>query len=82
MGHDHVPVWVIRFTDVPDQQAGGGGAAGSEPMAAPSPVLQDIVAIVDASNGKVLEVRSDRPDDPAQLSPPTNAPGKPSPSPS
>ena len=61
MGHDHVPVWVIRFTNVPDQP-GGAGSSQSDSTAPPSPVLQDIVAIVDATTGVVLEVRSDRPD--------------------
>jgi hypothetical protein len=67
---------------VPDEPGGPGGVSGSEPTAAPSPVLQDIVAIVDATNGGLLEVRSDRPDAQAQPAPPTEAPGKPNASPS
>lgn len=83
IGYDHVPVWVIRFINVPDDPAGpGDGPTEGDSPSPQTPVLQDVVIFVNADTGKALQLRSDRPDDVAQLSPPTAAPGKPSQSPS
>jgi hypothetical protein len=75
VSYDQLPVWVIRFTDVPDEASGAGGAAGSETSVGSSVELHDILAIVDATDGTPVAVLSDLPDATAQPEPPATAPG-------
>ncbi len=58
--YDHQPVWVIRFTDVPDSASGAGGAPGdtSPETTGNEIVLHDIVVVADADTGRPLEVLS------------------------
>jgi hypothetical protein len=59
--HSGQPVWVITFANVPDQASGGANVAGAETIP-PVTVLHNIVAIVDANSGTVLDVMSELPD--------------------
>ncbi len=65
------PVWVVRYVNIPDSP-GGSSQDGA------ATVLHDIIALVDARSGQVLEVDSDLPDAHAMDAPaPVASPYKP-----
>jgi hypothetical protein len=66
---ERIPVWVIRWRDVPtDPRWGSGGAHGiGEAPASTSPpttFLQDYVEVINDANGESLVGMQSRPDDP------------------
>lgn len=52
---DHL-VWLVRFHNVPVYPAGGGAVAGSPSVRSEEPVIQDVIAPIDAATGEVLFV--------------------------
>jgi hypothetical protein len=54
--------WVITYTGVPDVGSGGGVVAGGQ-LPSPATEIHNVMAIVDASDGTVIEVFSAVPDE-------------------
>jgi hypothetical protein len=64
------PVWMITFTNVPDEASGGGSAPG-QPNVPPATVLHNIVVVVDATSGTATDLFSGLPDATALPAPPS-----------
>lgn len=68
------PVWFIKYSGVPDV-TGAGGIAASSADISPHIVTHDVIALVDADNGELIEVQSAASDTSA-APPPTAIPSK------
>ena len=71
--HVREPVWVVRFTNVPDSASGAGGSSGSPTSTGGVEVPHDIIAVIDDSTGVLQDVYSDLPDPQPVASPAASA---------